>query len=134
MTAVDLTSVRKAFDDNLVVADFDLRVAEGDLVSLLGASGCGKTTVLRLVAGLENPDAGRIEVGGRTVVDAADGTWVPPEDRRIGMVFQSYAVWPHMDVLDNVSYPLRVRGMPRTEPLPTGIMAFICNRPLPNAD
>jgi iron(III) transport system ATP-binding protein len=97
------------------VADFHLRVAEGELVSLLGASGCGKTTVLRLVAGLETPDTGRIEVGGRVVVDAAAGTWVPPEARRIGMVFQSYAVWPHMDVLENVAYPLRVRGVPREE-------------------
>ena len=115
MTSVTLRDVRKAFDGNLVLPDFSLTVDEGAFVSLLGASGCGKTTVLRLIAGLDVPDAGRIDVGVRTVFDAQSRTWIPPEDRRIGMVFQSYAVWPHMTVLENVAYPLRVRGMPATE-------------------
>jgi iron(III) transport system ATP-binding protein len=115
MSAVDLTGIRKAFDGNVVVEDFALHVAERELVSLLGASGCGKTTVLRLLAGLEEPDAGRIAVGGRVVCDAANGTWVPAERRRIGMVFQSYAVWPHMTVFENAAYPLRVRKVPAAE-------------------
>jgi len=115
MSSVVLEGLRKSFDGNLVVADVDLVVAEGELVTLLGASGCGKTTVLRLVAGLEEPDAGRITVGDRAVCDAARRAWVPPEERRIGMVFQSYAVWPHMTVFENVVYPLRVAKVPAAE-------------------
>ncbi|MAG56503.1 MAG: hypothetical protein CMJ83_09445 [Planctomycetes bacterium] len=114
-STVTLSCLRKIYDGNHVVKGIDLAVAGGEFVSLLGASGCGKTTVLRLVAGLETPDEGSIDVGERCVCDAALGTWVPPEDRRIGMVFQSYAVWPHMSVLDNVAYPLRVRGERRPE-------------------
>lgn len=113
MSSVSLEHLAKSFDGNLVLRDFDLAVAEGEFVSLLGASGCGKTTVLRLVAGLDTPDAGRIRVGERMVCDAEQGVFVPPEDRQIGMVFQSYAVWPHMNVFDNVAYPLRVRRLAR---------------------
>ena len=112
MSAVVLTGVRKSFDATLVVKDFRLNVAEKELVSLLGASGCGKTTVLRLIAGLEEPDAGRITVGDRVVCDASTGAWIPPERRHIGMVFQSYAVWPHMTVFENAAYPLRVLKVP----------------------
>jgi ABC-type Fe3+/spermidine/putrescine transport system ATPase subunit len=109
------SGLSKAFEGVRVLEGFDLDVAAGELVTLLGASGCGKTTALRLLAGLERPDAGRIEIGGRVVADAADGTWAPPEARSVGMVFQSYAVWPHMTVLENVAYPLRVAGVPRRE-------------------
>ena len=115
MSAVTLSRISKSFDGTPVLASFDLKVAPGELVSLLGASGCGKTTVLRLVAGLEKPDAGTITVGARTVFDAESGAFIPPEFRRIGMVFQSYAVWPHMDVLQNVAYPLRVARVARAE-------------------
>ncbi len=115
MSSVTLTDLHKAFDGNPVLHGFELEVAQGEFVSLLGASGCGKTTVLRLVAGLEEPDRGRITVGDRVVCDASKGTWIPPEARRIGMVFQSYAVWPHMTVLENVAYPLKVAGVARAE-------------------
>ncbi len=115
MSSVAIAAITKAFDGNPVVKGFDLEVAEGELVSLLGASGCGKTTVLRLVAGLELPDTGTISVGDRVVCDVAGGLWVPPERRRIGMVFQSYAVWPHMTVLQNVAYPLRVQRIARDQ-------------------
>ncbi len=115
MSAVTCEKLSKAFDGNPVLKGFDLSVASGTFVSLLGASGCGKTTVLRLVAGLEEPDGGLVRVGERVVVDATAGTFVPPEDRRIGMVFQSYAVFPHMTVLENAAYPLRVRGLGRQE-------------------
>lgn len=115
MSSVLLEGLRKSFGDVLVVKDFHLHVAEREFVSLLGASGCGKTTVLRLIAGLEEPDAGRITVGERVVCDAATGAWIPPERRHIGMVFQSYAVWPHMTVFENAAYPLRVLKVPATE-------------------
>jgi iron(III) transport system ATP-binding protein len=91
----------------------DLDVPQGQFLSLLGPSGCGKTTLLRCLAGLEEPDAGEIWIGGQ-VCRRPDGFSLPPEKRPIGMVFQSYALWPHMTVLDNASYPLR-RGRERAD-------------------
>ncbi|MPZ25863.1 MAG: ATP-binding cassette domain-containing protein [Micromonosporaceae bacterium] len=96
-----------------VLNDVSLTIGEGELLTLLGPSGCGKTTTLRCVAGLERPDSGAIWVRGAPVVDADAGSFVPPEARRIGMAFQSYALWPHMSVLDNVGYPLRMRRVRR---------------------
>jgi len=93
-----------------VLRSMDLEVATGELFALLGPSGCGKTTALRLVAGLETPDAGSIHVDDQLV--AGPGVAVPPEARQLGMVFQSYAVWPHMSVLDNVAWPLRIKKVP----------------------
>jgi iron(III) transport system ATP-binding protein len=87
-------------------ASFDL--PRGSFFTLLGPSGCGKTTTLRSIAGLEHPDAGRIQVGEQTFVDHARRVFLPANQRRIGMVFQSYAIWPHMDVADNVAFPLTV--------------------------
>ena len=81
-------------------------VGKGELFTLLGPSGCGKTTTLRCIAGLEQPVGGEIVINDRAVFRAADGTFVPPERRQIGMVFQSYAIWPHMTVFKNVAYPL----------------------------
>lgn len=88
------------------VRKINLEVAENEFVVLLGPSGCGKTTTLRCVAGLERPDGGEIEIGGELVNSAATGQFVPPERRDIGMVFQSYAVWPHLSVFENVALPL----------------------------
>src|SRR6202158_3452209 len=90
-------------------------VPAGEIVVLLGPSGCGKTTTLRCVAGLEHPTAGAISIGGRIVSSPADGVMVPARQRGIGMVFQSYAVWPHMTVAQNVRYPLKHRGVGRAE-------------------
>jgi iron(III) transport system ATP-binding protein len=87
-------------------ATFDL--PDGTFFTLLGPSGCGKTTTLRCIAGLEFPDSGSIRVGERTFYDSAAGTWLPMNRRAIGMVFQSYAIWPHMTVFENVAFPLRV--------------------------
>jgi iron(III) transport system ATP-binding protein len=84
-----------------------ITVRQGELFALLGPSGCGKTTLLQSIAGLETPDAGRIRIGDRLVFDAVAGTFLPANRRAIGMVFQSYAIWPHMSVFENVAFPLR---------------------------
>src|SRR5215216_2249174 len=97
------------------VDDVGFRVAAGEIVVLLGPSGCGKTTTLRCIAGLEDPTSGEILIGGVTVSAPEQDILVLPRLRNIGMVFQSYAVWPHMTVRQNVSYPLRHRKTPRTE-------------------
>ena len=86
----------------------DLGVGPGRLLTMLGPSGCGKTTTLRCIAGLERPDAGRIVIDGKVMVDIERGIYVPASERHIGMVFQSYAIWPHMSVFENVAFPLRV--------------------------
>jgi iron(III) transport system ATP-binding protein len=90
-------------------------VPKGKLFTLLGPSGCGKSTTLRCIAGLERPEGGVIAVNGQTHVDAARGIFVPPDKRGIGMVFQSYAIWPHMTVYENVAYALEVKRIPRSE-------------------
>ena len=90
-------------------------VPEGKLFTLLGGSGCGKTTTLRTIAGLERPDRGRIEIGGAAVFDSAAALFVPAHKRELGMVFQSYAIWPHMTVFENVAFPLRVKRHKRRE-------------------
>src|SRR6202012_6184912 len=111
MSDVVLEKVSRYFGDFAAVSDVDLRVGQGEFVTLLGPSGCGKTTTLRMVAGLEQNTGGRISIGNVVVSDAARGLFVPAERRALGMVFQSYAIWPHMTVFDNVAYPLRVRRM-----------------------
>ncbi len=106
MSALALAGVCHRFGSVNVLDDLQLSVAEGDFVSVLGPSGCGKTTALRVVAGLERPYAGSVTLGGECV--SGEGRWVPPEHRRLGMVFQGYALWPHKRVWDNVAFPLVV--------------------------
>jgi iron(III) transport system ATP-binding protein len=115
MSTVVLEKVSRNFGDFAAVSCVDLRINEGEFVTLLGPSGCGKTTTLRMVAGLEQNTAGRISIGNVVVSDAARGLYVPAERRALGMVFQSYAIWPHMTVFDNVAYPLQVRRVRRAE-------------------
>jgi len=100
--AVRVSGVRKAFGEVVAVADVDLDVATGETLALLGPSGCGKTTLLRAIAGLERPDAGSVEIAGRLV--DGPGAFVPPERRRVGMVFQDIALFPHLSVAENVAY------------------------------
>src|SRR3954447_21348082 len=97
------------------VDDVSFTVDAGEIVVLLGPSGCGKTTTLRCVAGLEHPTSGRIRIGGTVYTDPQAGVLVPPRARNLGMVFQSYAVWPHMTVRQNVAYPLKARGTKRSD-------------------
>jgi len=112
--ALSVGGLVKRYGGVRAVDGIDFTIPPGLLATFLGPSGCGKTTTLRMVAGLETPDGGLIELGGECLfrVGAAG---VPPERRRIGMVFQSYAVWPHMTVAENVAFPLRVRRLPRAE-------------------
>jgi len=101
--------VRKVFGSNVVVRELDLTIHHGEFLSLLGPSGCGKTTTLRMLAGLEFPTSGAISIGGRVVNEVAPGA------RDIAMVFQSYALYPHMTVAENIAYPLKKRGVPKAE-------------------
>ncbi len=110
---IEVKGLIKTFADGTsaqvyAVNDVSFTVEEGRFYTLLGPSGCGKTTTLRCIAGLERPDAGEINVAGTTVFSSARGAFVPPYRRSIGMVFQSYAIWPHLTVLENVAFPLRV--------------------------
>jgi len=113
MASVELTGLFKQYGATPVVRGVSLRVEPGSLLALLGPSGCGKTTTLRLIAGLETPDAGTIAIGERLVSDGAQH--VAPEKRGLGMVFQSYAVWPHKSVEQNVAYPLQLQKRSREE-------------------
>ena len=108
MAAIQLEGIAKTYDNgHAAVRPLDLAVADGELLVLVGPSGCGKSTLLRLIAGLETPTGGRIVIGG------ADMTARPPQSRDLAMVFQSYALYPHMSVRDNLAYGLKVRGTPR---------------------
>lgn len=108
-----VSGLEKAYGSLKVVQDVSFDVEDGEFVVLLGPSGCGKTTTLRMIAGLEKPSGGSIAVGAQTLSDAGSGIFLRPEQRDIGMVFQSYAIWPHMSVFENVAYPLRARGTPK---------------------
>src|SRR5690242_15934990 len=111
MANVSLVGLTKIFGDAPAVEDFDLEIREGEFVSLLGPSGCGKTTTLRLIAGFLQPDRGEIKVGPDVISSAS--IMVPPERRSMSMIFQSYAVWPHMTVSQNVAYGLRFKKLSR---------------------
>ena len=120
------------------IKDVSFEVGAGEIVTLLGPSGCGKTTTLRCIAGLERPTGGQIAIGDRTVVDVGASVFVPPHKRDLGMVFQSYAIWPHMNVLENVSYALEGRGLSKADmkaqamkALDTVQMAHLADRPAP---
>ena len=113
MAAVTIKNITKAFGDNVVLKSFNETFKDGEFITLLGPSGCGKTTMLRIIAGFEKPTSGELYIDDRLV--SGGKTFVPPEKRSIGMVFQSYAVWPHMNVFDNVAYPLAIRKAPKAE-------------------
>ena len=109
MSTIDLIDVAKRYGPVTAVEDVQLHVDEGELVTVLGPSGSGKTTLLTMIAGLAGPSAGRIDIGGRDV------TWLPAAKRNVGLVFQSYALFPHMSVHDNIAFPLSVRRLGRAE-------------------
>ena len=113
MATVTMKHISKVFGENVVLKEFDETFRDGEFITLLGPSGCGKTTMLRIIAGFEKPTTGELYIDDQLV--SGGKTFVPPEKRNIGMVFQSYAVWPHMNVFDNVAYPLTIKKVPRSE-------------------
>lgn len=115
VSQIVIESLVKKFGAVVAVDGVDLEVKEGEFLTLLGPSGCGKTTTLRCVAGLEQPDGGRIYIGGKLANSVRDRISLPPERRNVGMVFQSYAIWPNMTVFDNVAFGLSIRKVSRAE-------------------
>jgi len=115
MTVLTLHNIAKQYGSTLAVTHFTLSVADGEFVSLLGPSGCGKTTTLRMIAGFIPPTNGEIALGERVISAPAKKIFIPPEQRNMGMVFQSYAVWSHKNVFENVAYPLRLRRVKKNE-------------------
>ncbi|MEM1679191.1 MAG: ABC transporter ATP-binding protein [Ignisphaera sp.] len=109
MRHVELECISKRFGSTIAVDNVSLSVNLGEIFSLLGPSGCGKTTTLRIIAGLVKPDSGRVYIGGNDVTD------IPTEKRNVGMVFQNYALWPHMTVYDNIAFGLKLRRLPQEE-------------------
>ncbi len=115
LSSLTVRALHKHFGDFHAIKGAELEVQEGEFVTLLGESGCGKTTTLRCVAGLESPSSGRITIGERTVYDGEARIEVQPERRDTGMVFQSYALWPHLTVIETIMYPLKRRRVQRQE-------------------
>jgi iron(III) transport system ATP-binding protein len=115
MASVRLEKLRKSFGPVIAVRDISIEFQDGRMTSVLGPSGCGKTTTLNLIAGFIEPDSGSISFGERLVADPARGIVVPPNRRDLGMVFQSYALWPHLSIGENVAYGLKMRKVPRAE-------------------
>ncbi len=113
MASVTIKGVTKSFGNVTVLQEFNQKFEDGEFITLLGPSGCGKTTMLRLIAGFEKPTDGEIYIGDKLV--SGKDSFVSPEKREIGMVFQSYAVWPHMNVYDNVAYPLKIQKKSKNE-------------------
>lgn len=113
--AVETAGLSLAYGPATILNDISLTLPKGQTLALLGPSGCGKTTLLRLIAGLLAPTKGSVTINGVTVADAASRSFVPPEKRHLGMVFQDYALWPHMTVFGNVSFPLEMRGINRAD-------------------
>lgn len=115
MSSVEFKNVTKSYQDNHILKGISFKISDGEFVSFLGPSGCGKTTSLRLVAGLEKNTAGEILIGSETVSDPGRNLFVDTKDRKLGMVFQSYAIWPHMNIFENVAFPLRMMKLAEDE-------------------
>ena len=135
---LQVASLQKNFGRLQAVDNVSFDVNQGELITLLGPSGCGKSTTLRLIAGLERPDGGEISLNARVVASSTQNVFTPPEKRGIGMVFQNYAVWPHMTVFQNVVFPLQARRVPAGEArrrtmavLETVGLASAADRPAP---
>lgn len=115
MSYIQLNHVMKKFGDVIAIEDLNLSIEKGECFSMLGPSGCGKTTTLRMIAGFEDLDGGEIKVGDKILSSKKDNFYLPPEKRNFGMVFQAFAVWPHMTVYDNVAFPLKLKNISKQE-------------------
>jgi len=115
MSFVEVIDLTKKFGNVTAVDNVSFSMKEGSFLTLLGPSGCGKTTILRMIAGLETPTRGEIRIGSRTVFSSEKGINLPARERRLGLVFQSYALWPHMTVFENIAYGLKVKKMKKNE-------------------
>ena len=115
MAYIEIKNIKKQFDENVVIDNLSLNVEKGEFISLLGSSGCGKTTMLRMIAGFTEPTSGSIEIDNQIFYSLEENIMVPPGKRNLGMVFQSYAVWPHMNVFDNIAYPLKIKKYKKEE-------------------
>ncbi|QPZ38502.1 ABC transporter ATP-binding protein [Paramicrobacterium chengjingii] len=117
MPNITLSNIQKNYGGGSpnAVENLNLEIGDGEFMCLLGPSGCGKTTTLRMISGLEHPTGGKITIGNRVVDSVTDGVFVPPEKRELGLVFQSYALWPHLTIENNVDFGLRLRKIPRAE-------------------
>ncbi len=114
MAEVSIRNLNKNYKDNIVVNNFSIDIKDGEFITFLGPSGCGKTTNLRMIAGFIKPTSGEIRIGNEIISNPEKNIYVPPEERQLGMVFQSYAIWPHMNVFGNISYPLKIRKVPKS--------------------
>lgn len=112
---IKVEGVAKSYEKHTVHEDLNLTIKKGECFTLLGPSGCGKTVLIRLIAGHEVPDQGKIIIDDTVVADSETGEYVPPERRGLGIVFQDYAVWPHMTVYENIAYPLKMEKRPKEE-------------------
>lgn len=115
MSTVEFKQVSKSYQDQMILKDMSFTINDGEFVSFLGPSGCGKTTSLRMVAGLEKNSAGEISIGDEVISSPEKNLFIPTKDRKLGMVFQSYAIWPHMTIFENVAFPLRMAKMSDSE-------------------
>ena len=115
MSKIELKHIDKYYGKNHVLKDVNLTIEDGDFMTLLGPSGCGKTTTLRVVSGLEKPQNGTIHMDGKEIVNAAEAYYAPPSERGLNLVFQSYALWPHMTVRENIAFGLNIQKLPKQE-------------------
>lgn len=112
MSAVEFKNVSKDYQGNIILKNLSFKINDGEFVSFLGPSGCGKTTSLRIVAGLEKNSSGEVLIGNEVISSPDKNLFIPTRERRLGMVFQSYAIWPHMNIFENVAFPLRMNKIP----------------------
>lgn len=115
MSKINLENITVKYGNHTVLKDFSLAVEPGEILGIVGPSGCGKTTAIRTICGFINPDFGKVKINGKTVFSREERINIPPERRKIGIVFQDYAVWPHMTVYDNVAYPLKKQKVAKSE-------------------